>query len=113
MRQFSLGSTKRSMVYILTILFIVYFLYTLTFAIKLSKSGDVFNDNQRLLHHVLIWIIPFFWIVVVKSMIKPTLGSDKFRKTKADSGFHESGIGIWGREDHHHTNEGHGDHGDD
>jgi len=102
------------MIYFLAIIFIVYFLYTLNFAIKLSKVDSVFNPNQRLLHHVLIWLIPFFWIIIVKSIIKPTHGSSNFKKTKPNSGFHESGIGIWGSEDgDHHADGGHGDGGDD
>ena len=102
------------MIYVLAIIIITYFLYTLTFAIKLSKVDSVLNHNQRLLHHVLIWIIPFFWIIIVKSMIKPTHGSIKFKKTKPISGFHESGIGIWGTDGgHDHVDQGHGHDGDD
>ena len=103
------------MVYVQTILFIVYFLYTLTFAFKLNKvDNNVFTDNQRLLHNVLIWLIPFFWIMIVKSMVKPTSGSSKFKSSRKNSGFYESRIGFFGHDEgHHHSDGGHGDDGGD
>ena len=95
-------------------MFAVYFIYTLNFAIKFNRTNTAFSGNQKLVHNFLIWIIPFFWIMIVKTMTKPTPGSDKFKKTKLDSGFHESGIGIFGNDDgHHHNDGGHGHDGDD
>jgi hypothetical protein len=60
-------------------------------------------------------MIPFFWIMIIKAMIKPTPGSGKFKKTKPSAGFYESGIGIWGHDDghNHHSDEGHGHSNDD
>ena len=103
------------MIYILTIVFAVYFICTLNFAIKFNKTNTVFSDNQKLLHNFFIWIIPFFWIMIAKAMAKPTPGLDKFKRTKLDSGFHESGIGIYGHDDehHHHGDGGNGHDGDD
>jgi len=103
------------MIYLLLIAFVIYFLYTLNFAIKFNRAKTVFSDNQKILHNIFIWIIPFFWIMIVKIIMKPTPGSDKFNKTRLDSGFHESGIGIFGHEDghHHHSDGGHGADGDD
>jgi hypothetical protein len=101
------------MIYFLTILFAVYFIYTLSFAIKFNRTNTVFSDNQRLLHNFLIWIIPFIWIMIIKTMTIPTPGSGKFKKAKP-SGFYESGIGIFGHDDgHHHGDGGHGDDGSD
>jgi magnesium-transporting ATPase (P-type) len=102
--------------YILAIVFVIYVIYTLNFSIKFNRTNTIFNNNQLLLHNLLIWIIPFFWIVIIKAMIKPTPGSSKFKKTKAKAGFYdESGIGTWGHDDGHihHSDEGHGHHGDD
>lgn len=103
------------MIYFLTIVFVIYAIYTLNFALKFNRTNTIFNDNQMLMHNFLIWIIPFFWIMILKAMIKPTSGSSKFKKTKPGAGFHESGIGIWGHDDghNHHGDDGNGHHGDD
>ena len=103
------------MIYFWTFAFVIYIIYTLNFAIKFNRSNAIFNDNQMLLHNFLIWIIPFFWIMIIKAMIKPMPGSAKFKKTKPEPGFYESGIGILGHDDghNHHTDEGHGHSNDD
>jgi hypothetical protein len=55
-------------------------------------------------------MIPFFWIMILKAIIEPTPGSAKFKKTKPNAHFYESGIGIWGHDGghNHHTDEGGG-----
>jgi hypothetical protein len=94
--------------YFLTIVFMIYMIYTLNFAIKVNRTNMVFNTNQRLLHNFLIWMIPFFWIMIIKAMVKPMPGSGKFKKAKPDGGFYESGIGVFGHNDgHDHTDHGH------
>ena len=101
------------MIHFVGIGFGIYFLYTLNFAIVFNRTNTVLTDNQKLIHHFLIWIIPFFWIIVVKSMTKPTMGSARFKKGKLGSGFHESGIGAYGHDDLHdqHGDAGHGEDG--
>jgi len=101
------------MVYFLITVFVIYVIYTLSFAIKLNKANTIFNGNQKLIHNILIWIIPFFWIMVIKTIMKPTPGSEKFKKTKPNASFYESGIGIWGNDSSsHHTDSGHGNSSD-
>jgi hypothetical protein len=78
------------MVYFLTVGFIIYVIYTLNFAIKFNKTSAIFNNNQKLIHNILIWTIPFFWIMIIKAMMKPTPGSDKFKKTKPEADFKEN-----------------------
>jgi hypothetical protein len=80
-----------------------------------SKAATPFNSSQKLLHNFLIWLIPFFWIIIVKGLIEPTPGSAKYKKSKPEGGFYESGIGIFGHAEdhhHHHNNDGHGSGGD-
>ena len=102
------------MIYFLILFLLIYVIYTLNFAIQLNKTRTIFNDKQNLVHNILIWVIPFFWVMIVKAMMKPTPGSDKFKKTKPTADFRESEIGIWG---HHnesqHTDSGHGHSNDD
>jgi hypothetical protein len=78
------------MTYLLIILMAVYLVYTLNFAVKFNKINTIFNHNQKLIHNCLIWIIPFFWIMIIKTMMKPTPGSDKFEKTRPEADFKEN-----------------------
>lgn len=97
------------MIHFLIIVFAVYFIYTLNFAIQFNRTDTLFSSNQKLLHNIFIWIIPFFWIMIIKTIAKPTHGSDKSKKEKRDSGFYDSDIEIYGHDDrHHHSDGGHG-----
>ena len=78
------------MIYLLITVLAIYLVYTLNFAIKFNRTSPIFNDNQKLIHMFLIWIIPFFWIMIIKTMMKPTPGSDKFKKTKPEADFKEN-----------------------
>ena len=99
------------MIYFLGLIFAVYFIFTLHFAIKLNRSVTHLTDNHLLLHNILIWGIPFFWVIILEAALPPTPGSSKSKKTKSNVGFYESGIGIWGTGDgHDHHSDG--DHSD-
>ena len=100
--------------YFLGIVFVTYFIYTLNFAIKFNQTQTTFNSSQKLMHNFLIWMIPFFWIIILNGMMEPTPGSAKYKKSKSGGGFYESGIGIFGpdEEHHHHGDDGHGHGGD-
>ena len=74
----------------------VYFIWTLRFSIKFNRSDLFFNKRQKLIHNVLIWLVPFFWIMVIKTIMQPTQGSVNSKKTKNKGNFYESEIGIWG-----------------
>ncbi len=87
------------MVFFAFMLFVIYLVYTLHFAIQFNKTDTYFSNNQTIVHNILIWLIPFFWIIILKTLIRPTPGSSKFKKRKSDAGFYESGIGIWGHGD--------------
>jgi GT2 family glycosyltransferase len=83
------------MKYFLIAVFLFYFIYTLLFAIKLHKSHTLFSRKIKLIHHILIWLIPFIWVILLKALLKPIPGSHKAKK-EIDAGFYESGIGESG-----------------
>jgi|SRR5687767_4619421 hypothetical protein len=85
-------------------LVIFYTIYTLTFALKFNDADTHFTENQKLFHNILIWLIPFFWIMVLKTVMRPVPGES--RKTKGHSRFYESGIGILGHHGIHHNSDG-------
>lgn len=82
--------------YFLFGLLIVYFILTLSFAIKFNKTDVFFNKRQKLIHNVLIWLFPFIWIMILKTILKPTPGTANNKKAKNKGSFYESEIGIWG-----------------
>jgi hypothetical protein len=99
-------------IYFFAILFAFYFIYTLNFAIRFNRTDTYFTRNVRLLHHVLIWLVPFFWIMIVKTLIDPTPGSHQLKKRNPDGSFYESGLGLWGNDSSHQSDGGHADGGD-
>jgi hypothetical protein len=98
---------KNWMTAFLIILTLIYFIYTLNYAIKFNKNSHSFTEKQMVLHNILIWLIPFFWIMIVKTAAQPRLGSHHFKKTKSAGQFYESGLGFWDSGDthSHHGNE--------
>ena len=90
--------------YILLFVFLIYTIYTLRFALKFNKTADsYFNKKQIILHNFLIWLIPFFWIMIIKTVASPTPGSKNRKRTKDKGNFYESGLGIWGHTEEHHS----------
>ncbi len=43
----------------------------------------------------MIWLVPFLWIFILKSVTKPTPGSDKFEDKSNPESSTECGLGIW------------------
>jgi len=70
-----------------------YIVWTLAFAIKFNKTNTGFTKGQMLIHNILIWLIPFIWIIILKTITKPIPGSGNFNKTKDKGTFYESEIG--------------------
>jgi len=97
------------MIYILLIVFLTYAIHTLRFALRFNNTDTYFTRRQKVTHNILIWLIPFFWIMIIKTIAAPTPGSQHFKKTKDKGGFYESGIGIWGHGESHHSNDDGGD----
>jgi hypothetical protein len=84
---------EKMIYFILTVVILFYLIFTFNFALEFSKGDTCFTDKQKLVHQILIWVIPFFWIVIVKALVKPTPGSHEYKKKDEDGGFYESGLG--------------------
>ena len=82
--------------YLLFGILAVYFIWTLKFAIQFNKTDRFFNKRQKLIHTILIWLIPFFWIMILKTISEPTPGTANNKKKTDKGNFHESGIGFLG-----------------
>ncbi|MDB5118848.1 MAG: hypothetical protein JWN56_66 [Sphingobacteriales bacterium] len=70
-------------------LFLFYLTYTTIFAIKFNRTSRIFNKKQQLVHNILIWVLPFVWVVILKSLIKPV----RTKKSKLGN-FYESELGF-------------------
>jgi hypothetical protein len=64
------------------VIVIVYFLYTLRFAIIFNQTDVFFFGKLKLLHNIGIWLVPFIWIAILKQLSKPIQGSHQYRKKK-------------------------------
>jgi hypothetical protein len=82
--------------YILFALLLIYLLFTFLFAIKFRKAITLYSPKQKRLHSILIWLIPFIWVILLKALTKSTPGSHHYPNKKDGDGFHESGQGFWG-----------------
>ncbi len=79
------------MIYFLIAISLAYLIYTLNFTLKFNKTNIYFTKNQKVLQIILMWLIPFLWIIIIKTIIKPTPGSDHFIKKKDDDGSFKGG----------------------
>ncbi len=79
--------------FILIGLLFFYFVWTLTFAIKFNNTDNYFEKGQKRLHNILIWVLPFIWIIVIKTITKPTPGSHALKKKQEEDSFYESKLG--------------------
>lgn len=51
-----------------------YLFVTIRYSLKFSKS-NLFPRKVKLLHFVMLWLIPFFWILLLKNLHKTMPGS--------------------------------------
>jgi len=86
--------------YILIGLLLFYLGYTSLFAIIFNTGSKLFNKKQQLTHNILIWVIPFVWVLILKNLTKPIN-----TKNAKPGNFHESELGFMGNI----TNESRGD----
>lgn len=94
--------------YVLWIAFGIYSIYTLRFALAFNRTADIyFTRKQKIIHNILIWLIPFFWIMIVKTVASPSPTTKNSTKNRGKGNFFESGIAIWGdRDDSHSSHDG-------
>ena len=71
---------------ILPMVLIIYLIYTVKYAKKLEKN-ILFSKRLKILHGILIWLLPFVWILLIKIFTKPTPGSYKVENKKDNDPF--------------------------
>ena len=79
---------------ILIVLTLFYFVYTIRYSITFKKN-ILFTGYLKTFHLFMIWLVPFIWILMLKSLTKSTPGSHEFENKKTTVSFTEGGLGVW------------------
>jgi hypothetical protein len=78
----------------LSIIFIFYFVYTIRYLIQFSAK-NYFTGRLKTFHILMLWLVPFIWIILLKSLFKPTPGSYEFINKEEPDSLTESGLDVW------------------
>ena len=98
---------KELIKYILIVLPIAfYFIYTIRYSFLLSKNIFL-TRRQKAINLILIWIIPFIWILFLKTFFQSTPGSHQIKNKKNSDSFAESGLGVFNDSSSYHSNDHH------
>jgi hypothetical protein len=77
-------------VIILSVAFIAYLILTIRYFISLQKE-IIFSKRMKLVHSILIWLIPFVWILLLKGLAKRTPGSHEVEEKEDPQPFSKMG----------------------
>ena len=74
---------------LLTVLVTFYLVYTIKFTLILRKD-TFFGGRRRTFHFFMIWLFPFVWIWILKTLFKPIPGSVEFKDKKDPDKFDDN-----------------------
>ncbi len=77
---------------IITAIVIFYLVFTTRYFLKFRKN-IIFTGAVKTFHSIMIWIVPFFWILLLKALTKTTPGSYEIEKKVDPKPFSESAYG--------------------
>jgi hypothetical protein len=75
----------------LAVVVIFYLVYTIRYAVVFNKN-EFFTGRKKTFHAMLIWLVPFIWILLLKNFLSPIPGSHVFRKRTVAGSFSDSGL---------------------
>lgn len=79
---------------ILSITFVGYLIFTARYFILLQKE-IIFSKRMKIIHSILIWLIPFVWILLLKGLAKRIPGSHEVEKKEDPKPFSDDGGTMW------------------
>ncbi|MFI5219482.1 MAG: hypothetical protein ACHQNT_08320 [Bacteroidia bacterium] len=82
----------------LALILLVYLYFSIKIQRRILKY-HVFTRNQKIIHSILVWLLPFIWGFILTAILKkPLPGSAEFfeERNNHDSGYYESGTGHLG-----------------
>lgn len=68
---------------------IFYFIFTIQYFLSFRKTL-IFSGRVKMFHLVMIWIIPFVWILILKSLTRSTPGSYEIEKKSEPQPFSDN-----------------------
>lgn len=83
-----------------------YLVYTINYTFVLFKNVFL-TGRQKMINLVLIWLIPFIWILFLKTFFKSVPGSHQIKNRKDGDSFIESGLGTLEDTTSYHSNDHH------
>jgi hypothetical protein len=66
-----------------------YLIYTIKYSFVFKKN-PFFTGRRKAFHAIMIWLFPFCWILILKSLFKPTPGSSSFQDKKDPEKFDDN-----------------------
>lgn len=81
-----------------------YLMYTIKYMLTLKKN-PFFKGRRKIFHMLMIWLVPFIWILLLKTFFTPIPGSHRFKNKKDRDhfsekhdrdGFTQSGLDVHG-----------------
>ena len=55
--------------YILILFFLFYLIFTIRYAL-VFRNTIIFSGRLKTFHQIMIWLVPFFWILILQAMSK-------------------------------------------
>jgi len=71
---------------------IFYLIFTIRF-FKSFKKCIIFSSRIKTFHLIMIWAVPFIWILLLKALTKTTPGSYEIEKKEEPESFSQSAYG--------------------
>lgn len=93
--------TKNTLYLFISGLLVIYVLFSILVSKKINDSSLI-HKNQKTIHTVMVWLIPFAWYFLVKDILfsvnNKTMTKTKRKKlnNKKSNDFYESNKGIKG-----------------
>ena len=73
---------------------IFYLIFTIRYCRILSRS-IVFTNKIKVFHFIMIWLVPFVWILLLRALTKSTPGSYQVEKKSEPKPFSDNGGTMW------------------
>ena len=74
---------------ILACVFIFYLVFTIRYSVDLSKN-KFFNSRIKIFHFIMIWLVPFVWILILKSLMNSAPGSHEVKNKEVAKAFSDN-----------------------
>ncbi|MCF1717025.1 hypothetical protein L0U88_20450 [Flavihumibacter sp. RY-1] len=68
---------------------LIYLFFTIRYSFDIGKNMTLSN-KLKIVHIILIWTIPFVWMVILKNLTQQTPGSHQVDKTKENKPFFDA-----------------------